>query len=147
MKKVIFVCHGSICRSPAAEMIFRNEIKKAHRENEFEVTSMALSNEEIGNGIYPPMRNCLYSFGIPMVQHVSRRLTQKDLDDCDYLFYMDDSNKRILSYLINDIDNKCKPVFYYTPHILEIEDPWYSDRYDLVVKELTECIKDILLKI
>lgn len=144
MRKIIFVCHGSICRSPAAEMIFRKEIAKAGREGEFEVTSLALSNEEIGNSIYPPMRNCLISYGIKIYPHIARRLTQKDLDECETLFYMDASNRRILSYLINDTNNKCKPVFYYSSGIDEIEDPWYSDRYDLVVKQLTQCIKDIL---
>ena len=147
MKKIIFVCHGSICRSPAAEMIFRNEIKLANREHEFEVTSLALSNEEIGNEIYPPMKKCLTSHKIPLYPHRARRLTQEDLDGCDYLFYMDISNKRILSNLVNDKNNKCKPIFYYTSSIYEIEDPWYSDRYDLVVDELKQCIKDILLKI
>lgn len=144
MKKIIFVCHGSICRSPAAEMIFRQEIKKRGLEEVFSVTSLALSNEEIGNDIYPPMERTLMRRGIPMIPHSARRLTQKDLDECDHLFYMDGSNRRILSYLVNDKDNKCKPVFFYSPGIYEIEDPWYSDRYDKVVDELTKCIADIL---
>lgn len=147
MKKVIFVCHGSICRSPAAEMIFREEIRLTHRESEFEVTSLALSSEEIGNDIYPPMRKSLISHKIPLHPHKARRLTQNDLEECDYLFYMDESNRRILSYLVNDEHNRCKPVSFFTSSIGEIEDPWYSDRYDFVVEELKQCVKDILRNI
>lgn len=144
MKKIIFVCHGSICRSPAAEMIFRKTIKERGLEDQFSVTSLALSNEEIGNDIYPPMRRTLNARGIPMIRHSARRLTQRDVDDCDHLFYMDASNRRILSYLVNDPQGKCKPVFAYSKGIIEIEDPWYSDRYDKVIDELTICINDIL---
>ncbi len=147
MKKIIFVCHGSICRSPAAEFIFKDETKRRGLENEFSSTSLALSNEEIGNGIYPPMERTLIQKGITIYPHTSRRLTQEDLDECDYLFYMDNSNKRILSYLVNDKKNKCKPLFFYTPSINEIEDPWYSDRYGKVFDEIKECINDILLNI
>ncbi len=147
MKKIIFVCHGSICRSPAAEFIFKDEIKRRGLENEFSVTSLALSNEEIGNDVYPPMERMLIQKGVSIYPHSSRRLTQKDLDGCDYLFYMDNSNKRILSYLVNDKDNKCKPISFYTQSIEEIEDPWYTDRYGKVVDEIKECINNILFNI
>ncbi len=144
MKKIIFVCHGSICRSPAAEMIFRKRIKELGIENGYIVSSLALSNEEIGNDIYPPMKRCLERHGIPYIRHQSRRITQNDLDNTDYLFYMDKSNERIISYYLNDKDHKCKPVFFYSKGIYEIEDPWYTDNYDLVINELEICINDII---
>lgn len=144
MVKIIFVCHGSICRSPAAEMIFRQEIQARGIVDKYEVTSLALSNEEIGNDIYPPMKIALRENGIPFTKHSARRLTQRDVDWCDHLFYMDGSNMRILSYLIKDPSNKCKPVFEYSNNIFEIEDPWYSDNYQLVIDELRQCIRDIL---
>ncbi|MCQ2798606.1 MAG: low molecular weight phosphotyrosine protein phosphatase [Bacilli bacterium] len=147
MIKVIFVCHGSICRSPAAEMIFRDEIKKSGLESKFETTSLALSLEEIGNDIYPPMKAALRANGIPFIRHSARRLTQADLDGCDRLFYMDESNRRILSYLVNDSSKKCLPVFAYSKGIYEIEDPWYSDNYQLVIDELRRCVNDILTEL
>ena len=88
-------------------MIFRDEIKKRGLENKFEVTSLALSLEEIGNDIYPPMKAALRANEIPFVRHSARRLTQADLDACDHLYYMDESNRRILSYLVRDDKKKC----------------------------------------
>ena len=144
MIRVLFVCHGSICRSPAAEAIFKQEAKKRGRAGEFECASLALSDEEIGNDIYPPMKRELTRQGIPFERHYARRLTQRDLDGCDYLFYMDSSNARRLAWLVHDPKGISKPVFAYSPTIDEIEDPWYSGRYELVVQQLVRCVNDIL---
>ena len=143
MKKNIFVCHGSICRSPAAEMIAKHYLKQIGRDNEFLVTSLAVSFEEYGNDIYPPMKRELFSRGIPMDRHSANRISQKDYDEADYVFYMDDSNLRYLKSLLNPPYNKLFPINVYSKNIPYIEDPWYSDRYALVVDEITECIKDI----
>lgn len=147
MKKIIFVCHGSICRSPAAEFIAKDFLEKSRKSQLFEVSSLAVSREEIGNDVYPPMRRELVSRGIKLTTHRARQITQKDYDEADYIFYMDDSNKRYLSYMINDSHNKIKPVYYYSTGIYSIEDPWYSDRYSLVVDQLTQCIEDIFKNI
>lgn len=143
MKKIIFVCHGSICRSPAAEMIAKHYLKQIGRDNEFLVTSLAVSFEEYGNDIYPPMKRELFSRGIPMDRHSANRISQKDYDEADYVFYMDDSNLRYLKSMLNHPYNKLFPINVYSKNIPYIEDPWYSDRYALVVDEITECIKDI----
>lgn len=144
MKKVIFVCHGSICRSPAAEAIFLQEIKKRGKEKEFACFSYALSNEEIGNDIYPPMKRELFAQKIPFEHHSARRLTQEDLDSCDYLFYMDSSNESRFHSMYHDPKGKGKPIYAYTPSIQEIEDPWYTGRYQKVVEQMRICIHDIL---
>ena len=144
MKRILFLCLGSICRSPAAEMLFRLECKKRGIENEYEVTSLALSSEEEGNPIYPPMKRELFSRGIPLYPHTSRKVTQKDLEEADEIFYMDGDNLRRISYLFSLPEGKAKPIFAYTERIYEIEDPWYTGRYAKVVDEIQTCVQDIL---
>ena len=138
--KIIFVCHGSICRSPAAEMIFK------YLNKEHEVISRALSYEEIGNDIYPPMKRELRSRGIPFAVHHAKHLTNEDIEWCDYLFYMDEENKYLLERKFLP-SHKFLPIYYFTPSINEIEDPWYTDRYEKVVTQITTCIKDIIKNI
>lgn len=135
--KIIFVCHGSICRSPAAEYIFKS------LSNEHEVISRALSHEEIGNDIYPPMKRELNRRGIPYSRHYATYLTQEDYDWADYIFYMDYSNKNLLDRRWSNSD-KILPIFTFTDSIINIEDPWYTDNYEKVVNQITTCIKDII---
>lgn len=138
MKKIIFVCHGSICRSPAAEFIMKS------LTNDFEITSRATSYEEIGNDIYPPMKRELTRQGIKFSAHHASRITKQDYDSADYIFYMDDENKWGLTRILGNNIPKCMPIYCFTKGINEIEDPWYSDNYEKVVNELRICIKDIL---
>ena len=138
--KIIFVCHGSICRSPAAEMIFKMLCK------DHEVISRALSHEEIGNDIYPPMKRELTRRGIPFTRHYATYLSERDYLEADYIFYMDSSNRYLLSNRF-PIGEKILPIFHFTPGISEIEDPWYTDNYEKVVNQITTCIKDIIQNI
>ena len=135
--KIIFVCHGSICRSPAAEMIFKQ------LNNEHEVISRALTFEEIGHDIYPPMKRELTRRGIPFTRHYATYLTKEDFDSCDYLFYMDDENRYMLVRRFGE-RKKILPIYHFTNSIFEIEDPWYTDNFEKVVTQITICIKDII---
>ena len=144
MRRIIFVCLGNICRSPAAEYIFKSEIKSLNLDGEFEVISRATSYEEVGNDIYPPMKRELIKNQIPLGRHSATRITQKDYDWADYIFYMEETNKRNLDYILTDTRNIIKPIYYFTPSVNRIEDPWYSDRYELVVSQIKQCINDIL---
>lgn len=112
--------------------------------NEFNITSRAVSFEEIGNDIYPPMKRELIKRGIPLERHSASRITKEDYENADYIFYMDSSNKYYLSRLFNDFGNKILPIFHFTPEIDEIEDPWYTDNYVKVVDQITKCVKDII---
>ena len=138
--KIIFVCHGSICRSPAAEMIFKMYSK------DHEVISRALTHEEIGNDIYPPMKMELLRNNIPFSHHEATYLTDQDFEECDYLFYMNEENLYYLKRRFGQ-NKKILPIYQFTPSIDEIEDPWYTDNYSKVVKQITTCIKDILQNI
>ena len=137
MKTIIFVCHGNICRSVAAEYIFKN------MNNEYIVLSRATSNEEIGNDIYPPMKRELTRQGIPFDRHYAKRIDYDDYLKADLIFYMDDENFYTLNRMFPN-SNKIFPIYKYTPSISEIEDPWYTGRFDLVVTQIKTCIKDIL---
>ncbi len=147
MKKIIFVCHGNICRSVAAEYIMKLKLIKYHLEDRFYVTSRATSTEEIGNDIYPPMKRALYNKEIPFYSHHAKQINQQDYDDADFIYYMDEFNKRNLLYLINDYKSIIFPTTIYTPHLSQIDDPWYTGQFDEVVEELDECIENIIQRI
>ena len=147
MKTVIFVCHGNICRSVAAEWIMKNLLIKYHLEDAFNIVSRATSTEEIGNDIYPPMKRALYNKEIPFYSHHAKQITKQDYDKADYIFYMDSYNKRNLSYMLDDYKSIIFPITLYTPSIDEIDDPWYTGQFDLVVEQLQECIENIIKEI
>ena len=144
MKTIIFVCHGNICRSPAAEYIFKKIIKERGIEDKFNVFSRALSYEEIGHDIYPPMIEVLEDNNIPLKRHYAQIITKDDYDNADYIFYMDESNRRIINYMFKDTKGIIFPIFYYTSEIKNIEDPWYTDRFELVYRQIYKCVLDIL---
>ena len=144
MKKIIFVCHGNICRSPAAEYIFKLKIKQLNREDEFLVSSCATSYEEIGNDIYPPMKRALSSMKIPFSIHASKRFNNEDYESADYIFYMDSYNLRNLKNIKEDVDNKYLPISHWSEGIYDIEDPWYTDNYIKVINQISKCVEDIL---
>ena len=143
MKNIIFVCHGNICRSVAAEYI----AKDLDKEKRFSIISRATSLEEIGNDIYPPMKRELNRQSIPFSYHHATRITKKDYDWADVIFYMDDNNLYYLNRMFIDKDNKFKPVYSFTNGIDEIEDPWYTGNFAKVVNQLKRCIEDILVNI
>jgi len=147
MKTIIFVCHGSICRSPAAAFIATNYLKEIGRASEFNILVRATSSEEIGNGVYPPMRNELYKRGIPLLPHHAQRIRQIDYENADYIFCMDDENYYSLLRQLDNHKNIIYRINKWTPSIYEIEDPWYTGRYEKVCDEITDCIKDIFKNI
>ena len=140
MKRIIFACHGNICRSVAAEYIMKN------LSHDFIIESRATSFEEIGNDIYPPMKRELLRNNIAFERHHATRIDQDDFNNADYIFYMDNENKYSLLRMFGE-SNKIMPIYQFTDGIYEIEDPWYTDRFDVVVRQITRCVKDILKNI
>ncbi len=137
MKKIIFVCHGNICRSVAAEYIMKSLTE------DFDITSRAVSREEIGNDIYPPMKEELLKAHIEFSKHFAKQITLDDFKKADYIFYMDNSNLHYLNRMFPS-SPKILPIYKFTQGIKEIEDPWYTHNFKKVVTELTICIKDII---
>lgn len=144
MKTIIFVCHGNICRSPAAEWITKQLLNKYHLDDRFFVYSRATSLEEIGNDIYPPMKRALYSRCVPFYEHHAKQIAKEDYDKADYIFYMDNNNLRYLNYLIEDTDKKYANITKFTANLDYIDDPWYTGQFEKVVDELFECCEAII---
>ena len=139
MIKVLFVCHGNICRSPMAEFVMKDMVKKAGREREFVIASAAVSREEIGNPVYPPARRELQKHGIRCDGHAAHQITRSELDSYDHIFYMDASNARYLRRLFGDAAAKCRPLL---PR--DVADPWYSGDFTQTWKDVMEGCTAIL---
>ena len=120
MVKILFVCHGNICRSPMAEFVLKDMVKKAGLENDFEIASVAVSREELGNPVYPPARQELASHGIGCAGHRARQITRQDVAYYECIYYMDRSNARYLSQMFPG-EAKFRP---FLPR--DVADPWYS---------------------
>lgn len=133
MRKILFVCHGNICRSVMAEYILKS------KTNDIYCESAATSLEEIGKDIYPPAKATLDAHNIKYNRHHARQVTQSDYDNFDEIYVMDSNNMRNILRLVEDKDNKIKKLCDY-----DIEDPWYTDRYELVYKEICEGIDKLL---
>ena len=121
MIKLLFVCHGNICRSPMAEFVMKDLVRKTGRGAEFSIASAAVSREEIGNPVYPPARRELQSHGIRCDGHAAHQITRSELESYDYIYYMDGSNARYLRRLFGDDAAKCKPLLS-----RDVADPWYT---------------------
>lgn len=138
---IIFVCHGNICRSPIAEIIFSDLVKEHHLENETNVSSRATSSEEIGNDIYPPMKRVMSNHGYYDIHHYATRISKEEFDEADYIFYMDSNNLYYLNRLFGPSD-KYHLISEYLDNI-EIEDPWYTDRFEFVYQRIKKSVEVI----
>lgn len=134
MIKVLFVCHGNICRSPMAEFIFKDIINKKSKSNNYEVKSFATSYEEIGNDIYPNAKDVLRRNGISYDKREAKRITKKDYDDADMVLVMDEYNLYNLKRIVND-SFKIKMLGEFAG-LDEISDPWYTREFDLCYNEI-----------
>ena len=139
MTIILFVCHGNICRSPIAEFVMKDLVKKAGRAGEFHIASAAVSREEIGNPIYPPARRELARHGIACDGHAAHQITRRELEDYDYIYYMDASNARYLKRLFGDDAAKCRPLL---PR--DVADPWYTGDFGATWDDVLEGCQRIL---
>ena len=121
MVKILFVCHGNICRSPMAEFVMKELVRKAGREAEFSIASAAVSREELGNPVYPPARRELMKHGIRCDGHAAHQITRSELEGYDHIYYMDGSNGRYLRRLFGSDAEKCRPLLS-----RDVADPWYT---------------------
>ena len=136
MKKVLFICHGNICRSPMAEMILKHLVRERGLRG-YVIDSAAVSREEIGNGVYPPARRELAAHGVRCDEHRARQIIAADYDAWDYLIGMDISNiTRMLRIFGGDPDGKVHRLLDFTGHPADVADPWYSDRFDIAYRDI-----------
>ena len=149
MTKILFVCHGNICRSAAAEVIFNQLARQAGLEQALRADSAAATREEIGNDIYPPMQRALARRGYACPPHAARQTVRADYEKYDYIVGMDDENlrdmRRIyggdpagrLSYLMDWADQPAR----------NVEDPWYAGNFDGVLRQIEAGCRGMLEKL
>ena len=143
--KIIFLCHGNICRSPMAEYIFKYLVDKNNLNSIFEISSRATSNEEIGNDIYPPAKSVLRGNDIPFSRHYAKRITKEEYLEADYILAMEEFNISNLKRVIGEIDpNKVFLLREWSNPKGEISDPWYDGRFNEVFHEIFEGCYDFL---
>ena len=139
MKKILFICHGNICRSPMGEFVMKDLVKKAGRDSEFHIASAAVSREEIGNPVYPPARRELAKHGIRCDGHAAHQITRKELEEYDHIYYMDASNARYLKRLFGEDAATCRPLLD-----RDVADPWYTGDFTATWNDILEGCSAIL---
>lgn len=148
MIRVLFVCHGNICRSPMAEMIAAHLIRERGLEGKVCVYSCATSTEELGNPIYPNSKEELIKHGIPLIGHFSNQLTTAMYDEYDYILGMDAFNMRNMLRIVGqDSENKLHLLRDYCEDKHDVSDPWYTRRFDVAYNDIYEgcvCFLDYL---
>ena len=148
MTKILFVCHGNICRSPMAEFVMKDLVKKAGLEGQFQIASAATSTEEIGNPVYPPARRKLAEHGISCAGKTARQLTKADYAQYDLLIGMDRANIRNMNRICGgDPDGKIKLLLSYTDRPGDVADPWYTDDFDATWQDVMEGCQGLLKSI
>lgn len=146
--KILFVCHGNICRSPMAEFVMRDLVEKAGLDDQIQVASAATSTEEIGNPVYSPARRKLAEHGIGCAGHAARQLTRQDYDRFDLLIGMDSANIRNMRRICGgDPDGKIRMLMDYTGCSREVADPWYTGNFDQTFTDVLAGCKALLAQL
>ena len=138
--RILFVCHGNICRSPMAEAILKALVKARGLEDAYHIESAAVSSEEIGNTMYPPAKRCLQQHGVPFdPDRTARKVTPSDYDRFDRIICMDASNIRLIKRIIpEDPQNKIHLMMSYTGQDRDVADPWYTGDFEETFQDLLE---------
>lgn len=139
MIKVLFVCHGNICRSPMAEFVLKDMVHKRGLSARFVIDSAATSTEEIGNGVHHGTRRKLGEMGVPCGDHRAVQMRRSDYGKYDYLIGMDAWNIRNMRRILGeDPEKKVYRLLDFAEHPRDIEDPWYTGNFDVTYEDIVE---------
>ena len=145
MTKILFICHGNICRSPMAEFMMKDLVKKEGQEDRFLIESAAVSREEIGNPVYPPAREMLARHGISCAGKRARQMTVQDYEEYDLLIAMDRSNLTRMERICGrDTQGKIYLMMDFTSRPGEVADPWYTGDFTATWRDLEEGCRGLL---
>ena len=145
MTRILFVCHGNICRSPMAEFVMKDLVRQAGLEFQFHIESAATSTEEIGNPVYPPARRKLAEHGIDCTGKSARQLKNSDYDQYDLLVGMDRANLRNMHRICGgDFAGKLHLLMNYTDRPGDVADPWYTDDFETTWRDVLEGCQGLL---
>ena len=147
MKRILFVCHGNICRSPMAEFVMKDLAEKVGLTGEYYIESAATSREEIGNPVYPPARQKLAEHGIGCSGKTARQMTPKDYDRFDLIVGMDEWNLRNMHKICGgDPEGKIRLLLDFTGHPGDVADPWYTGDFEATWHDVVEGCQGILIR-
>ena len=145
MVKILFVCHGNICRSPMAEFVMKDLLNKAGYSNRVEVASAATSTEELGNPVYPPARRKLAEHGISCAGKTARQLRRSDAEQYDLLIGMDSANIRNMNRICGpQAASKIHRLMEYTDRPGEVADPWYTGDFEATWRDVYDGCRGLL---
>lgn len=145
MTRILFVCHGNICRSPMAEFIMKKLVRDAGLSEQFEIASAATSTEEIGNPVYPPARRKLTEHGIDCSGKTARQLKNDDCEKYNLLIGMDRANLRNMVRICgDDYADKMHLLMEFTSRPGDVADPWYTDDFETTWRDVLEGCQGLL---
>ena len=145
MIKVLFICHGNICRSPMAEYVMQHMVEERHIAHKYHIESAATSREEIGNDVHYGTKRKLREVGIACPRRAARQVTTKDYDEYDYLIVMDDMNIRNLRRIIgSDSEHKVYKLLEFAGSSRDIADPWYTGNFDETYSDIVEGVTALI---
>ena len=139
MTKILFVCHGNICRSPMAEFLMKEMVRQEKLEQDIYIESAAATTEEIGNDIYPPAKRKLTEKGIPFQPRQARLMTRRDYEHFDYIIGMDQENLWDMRHICGgDREKKISLLMQWTGSTRDVADPWYTRNFETTYLDLVE---------
>lgn len=150
MHKILFVCHGNICRSPMGEFLMKEAVRRLGEEKVFTIASAAVSQEELGNGVYPPVKKILTRLGIDCSQKRARQIKRQDLEEWDLIILMDRLNLSYLSGLLPEYpEDKVKLLLSFVDpsHVRDVDDPWYTRDFERTKDEISQGVAALLKKL
>ena len=148
MIKILFVCHGNICRSPMAEFVMKRMVKENNLSGEFEIASAATSTEELGSPVYPPARKIMAEHGISCAGKTARQMTAEDYEYYDYIVAMDTNNLRNMRRFVGtDPQGKVSLLMEHTGDNRDVKDPWYTGDFETTWEDVNAGCRALLEKL